>query len=46
MVVTSRIRVPSVTFLTLTDAVTGMIGILLVVLVLARPPEEAVYRLQ
>jgi len=35
-----------VTYLALTDAVTGMIGILLVVLVLARQPQEEVYQLQ
>nr|VFJ43268.1 MAG: hypothetical protein BECKDK2373B_GA0170837_10059 [Candidatus Kentron sp. DK] len=42
----NRSRIPSVTLLTLTDAITGMIGILLIVLVLARPPEEMVHRLQ
>nr|VFJ44630.1 MAG: hypothetical protein BECKFM1743C_GA0114222_100146 [Candidatus Kentron sp. FM]VFJ53496.1 MAG: hypothetical protein BECKFM1743A_GA0114220_101156 [Candidatus Kentron sp. FM]VFK06337.1 MAG: hypothetical protein BECKFM1743B_GA0114221_1001412 [Candidatus Kentron sp. FM] len=42
----NRTRIPSVTFLALTDAVTGMIGVLLVVLVLAHPPEEEVYRRQ
>lgn len=36
----------TVTLLALTDAITGMIGILLVVLVLARPPAEEERRLQ